>query len=281
MSRDPDKRRRGPVPSLLSLDSVTALERTLRSEVIPRLVRAHRRQGPTGRAATAPGPGDVDRFLLEILADRAPEAYRTVELLLAEGVELDELCLGLLGPAANRLGQLWSDDRCDFTTVTVALGRLHRLMRELGTAFDTPLPSATKPPRALLAQPAEEQHLFGLAMVAEFLRRDGWDVLGGVGGSVPDPGARVREDAVDIVGLSIGSDERLDWVHETVQRVRAMSLNQNVKVLVGGPVFVLHPDWAAEVGADGTARDARQAVELAHALAVAGMSSMELGAPEE
>ena len=280
MSRDPDKRKRSAALSLLGMDSVTALERTLRSEVIPRLVRAHRQPLPGGRAATVPSPGDVDRFLLEILAERAPDTYRTVEMLLAEGVELDDLCLGLLGPAASHLGQLWSDDRCDFTTVTVALGRLHRLMRELGTAFDTPLPSSTQPPRALLAQPAQEQHLFGLAMVAEFLRRDGWDVLGGVGGSVPDPGARVREDAVDIVGLSIGSDDRLDWLHETVHRVRAMSINRDVKVLVGGPVFVAHPEWAAEVGADGTARDAREAVELAHALVVARMSSTELGAPD-
>ena len=270
MTSDFDKRPRPPAASLLGDSSVAALERTLRSEVIPRLVRAHRTLGTElAIPGVVPRPGDVDRFLLELLADQSLSRYPTVEMLLAEGVELDALCTGLFGPAADRLGSLWSDDRCDFTTVTVALGRLHRLMRELSAASGRTRPRVSHPPRALLAQPADEQHLFGLAMVAEFLRRDGWDVIGGVGAAVPDPGARVREEWVDLVGFSIGVDERMDWLRQAIRRVRAMSSNSQVRIVVGGPVFTLHPDWALEVGADGTARDATQAVELANGLVAA------------
>lgn len=270
MSTDSDKRPRRPAASLLGDSSMAALERTLRSEVIPRLVRAHREPWREGQSvAVGPGPGDADRFLLELLSDQPPSRYPTVEMLLAEGAELDALCLGLFGPVANRLGTLWRDDRCDFTTVTVALGRLHRLMRELSAMFDTARPRIARPPRALLAQPADEQHLFGLAMVAEFLRRDGWDVIGGVGAAVPDAGGRVRDEWVDVVGFSIGGDERLDWLRENILRVRAMSCNEHVRILVGGPVFVTHPEWAAEVGADGTARDAGAAVDLANELVAA------------
>ena len=243
MSTDSDKRPRRPAASLLGDRSVAALERTLRAEVIPRLVRAHRHRLPeeAAPAAVQPGPGDADRFLLELLGDQPPAQYPTVQMLLSEGAELEALCLGLFGPVASRLGTLWRDDRCDFTTVTVAMGRLHRLMRELSAGFDTPRPRVSRPPRALLAQPADEQHLFGLAMVAEFMRRDGWDVLGGVGAAVPDAGARVR----------------------------AMSCNEYVQVVVGGPVFITHPQWAVEVGADGTALDASAAVELANDLVAA------------
>lgn len=271
MSTDSDKRPRRPAASLLGHSSVAALERTLRAEVIPRLVRAHR-AGPPGPAAAGssarvgPGPGDMDRFLLELLGDRAPARYPTVEMLLSEGVELDALCLGLFGPVANRLGTLWREDRCDFTTVTVAMGRLHRLMRELSACVDTPRSRGARPPRALLAQPGDEQHLFGLAMVAEFLRRDGWDVIGGVGAAVPDAGTRVRDEWVDVVGFSIGADDRIDWLGQAVRRVRAMSCNEQVRVIVGGPVFIIHPEWAAQVGADGTAGDAGAAVDLANGL---------------
>lgn len=270
MSTDSDKRPRRPASSLLGASSSAALERTLRSEVIPRLVRAHREPWREGQpVAIGPGPGDADRFLLELLSDQPPSRYPTVEMLLAEGAELDALCLGLFGPAANRLGTLWRDDRCDFTTVTVALGRLHRLMRELSAMVDTARLRIARPPRVLLAQPADEQHLFGLAMVAEFLRRDGWDVLGGVGAAVPDAGGRVRDEWVDLVGFSIGDDARIDWLRENILRVRAMSCNEHVRVLVGGPVFVAHPEWAVEVGADGTARDASAAVDLANELVAA------------
>ncbi len=268
MSTDSDKRPRRPAASLLGDRSVAALERTLRSEVIPRLVRAHRTQPPGSEAGSSvgPGPGDADRFLLELLGDQPPLQYPTVEMLLSEGADLEALCLGLFGPAASRLGTLWRDDRCDFTTVTVALGRLHRLMRELSATFDDSRVRVERPPRVLLAQPPDEQHLFGLAMVAEFMRRDGWDVIGGVGAAVPDPGARVRDEWVDLAGFSIGSDDRIDWLRETIRRVRAMSCNEHVRILVGGPVFITHPEWATEVGADGTARDAGAAVDLANGL---------------
>jgi methanogenic corrinoid protein MtbC1 len=270
MSTDSDKRPRRPAASLLGDSSMAALERTLRSEVIPRLVRAHRAPWREGDStAIGPGPGDADRFLLELLSDQPPSRYPTVEMLLAEGADLDAVCLGLFGPAANRLGTLWRDDRCDFTTVTVALGRLHRLMRELSATFDTARTRISRPPRVLLAQPADEQHLFGLAMVAEFLRRDGWDVIGGVGAAVPDAGARVRDEWVDLVGFSIGGDDRIDWLRENILRVRAMSCNEHVQILVGGPVFVTHPEWAVEVGADGTARDAGAAVDVANELVAA------------
>ena len=268
MSTDSDKRPRRPAASLLGDRSVAALERTLRSEVIPRLVRAHRTQPPGRESGTSvgPGPGDADRFLLELLGDQPPSQYPTVEMLLSEGADLEALCLGLFGPAASRLGSLWRDDRCDFTTVTVALGRLHRLMRELSATLTHARARVARPPRVLLAQPTDEQHLFGLAMVAEFLRRDGWDVIGGVGAAVPDPGARVRDEWVDLAGFSIGADERIDWLRETIRRVRAMSCNEHVRILVGGPVFITHPEWAADVGADGTAPDAGAAVDLANGL---------------
>ena len=274
MSTESDKRPRRPAASLLGHSSAAALERALRAEVIPRLVRAHRAPAPGDSAPqgaqVGAGAGDVDRFLLELLSEQSPGRYPTVEMLLSEGADLTALCLGLFGPVANRMGTLWRDDRCDFTTVTVAMGRLHRLMRELSASFDgAPHPRGARPARALLAQPADEQHLFGLAMVAEFLRRDGWDVIGGVGAAVPDAGARVRDEWVDVVGFSIGSDDRADWLREAIRRVRAMSCNDNVRVIVGGPVFITHPQWAVQVGADGTASDAAAAVDLANGLLLA------------
>ena len=40
-------------------------------------------------------------------------------------------------------------------------------------------------------------------------------------------------------------------------------------VIVGGPVFALHPERAVELGADGTAHDAREAPALAARLVAA------------
>jgi methanogenic corrinoid protein MtbC1 len=186
-----------------------------------------------------------------------------------DGMTVEALYLELFAPAARLLGEMWSDDLCDFSTVTVALGRLQRLLRELSPAFGSEVEYPANGRRALFAQPAGEQHSFGLSMVAEFFRREGWDVFGVVGGAADDPASQVRAEWADVVGLSIGSERRLDWLRHCIDAVRASSRNPAVVVMVGGPVFTLHPEWVAGVGADATARDAREAPRVASRLIAA------------
>jgi MerR family transcriptional regulator, light-induced transcriptional regulator len=119
--------------------------------------------------------------------------------------------------------------------------------------------------RVLLTQPDSEQHMFGLSMVAEFFRREGWDVLGGVAGVGIDATAWVARDWFDVVGFSIGSETSLAWLRDTITRVRKVSRNRSVVVLVGGPIFSLHPQWAADVGADATT-DGRSAPQISETI---------------
>jgi methanogenic corrinoid protein MtbC1 len=251
-------------------DRLFRLARTIESDVIPRLVQAHRASESPRPSAAKPGEADVQDFVADIVGDRDEAVAATVDRLRQRGLPVEMLYLDLLAPAARLLGEMWSDDRCDFATVTVALGRLQCLLRELSPAFGT---EVTHPPngrRALFAQPRDEQHSFGLSMVAEFFRRDGWEVVGGVGGAVDDPGARTRQEWVDVVGFSIGSELRLEWLRTKIQAVRESSRNRRIVVLCGGPIFTLHPQWLTHVGADATALDGREAPNVADRLLTAG-----------
>jgi methanogenic corrinoid protein MtbC1 len=247
------------------------LARAIETDVIPRLVQAHRPQpGQPGEAAadlvTPVSAAEVERFVAHTLHDDEAAIAACVAQLRQRGVCVEALYLDLLGPAARQLGHMWEEDLCDFSTVTVALGRLQRLMREWSPAFGDEVDHPPHGRRALFVQPRDEQHSFGLSMVAEFFRRDGWDVLGGVGGAVTDPAAKVRDEWVDIIGFSVGSDGRIPWLKATIRAARAAARNPDLVVLVGGPPFTLHPELADEVGADGTARDGREAPLLAERL---------------
>ena len=236
------------------------LARTIESDVIPRLVQARRPGAANPQPGSAvPMLADVDTFLKQIVVGSETETMAVVDGLRERGVSVESLYLDLFGPIARRLGEMWDDDACDFSTVTVALGRLQRLLRELSPAFGTEIEHPANGRRALFVQPRDEQHSFGLSMVAEFFRRDGWDVIGGVGGAVASPVAMVRDEWVDIIGFSVGSDARLPWLRETIAAVRAASRNTALGVLVGGPPFAACPDLALEVGADGTARNGKEA----------------------
>ena len=111
-----------------------------------------------------------------------------------------------------------------------------------------------------------EQHTFGLSMVAEFFARSGWEVVG-----VMDPMSSPFEDKVksewfDLVGISAGSSTRLDGIRSCIDAVRRHSHNRAVTVMVGGPLFIVHPELVEQLGADGVATDGRQAPLLADRL---------------
>jgi MerR family transcriptional regulator, light-induced transcriptional regulator len=242
---------------------LSKLAQALESDVIPRLVGAH---GKQPRAAVHLEPREIEGFVGLLRNGTDAELAAAVAAAHRRGLAVEAIFLELFAPAARLLGELWVADRCDFSTVTICLGRLQRLLREWSPAFGTEVEHPANGRRILLAQHSDEQHSFGLSMVAEFFRRAGWEVLGGVGGAVPDPSSQVSREWFDAVGFSIGSETRIDWLKERIAQVRKVTRNRSVVVLVGGPLFVLQPAWAQSVGADASGHDGGQAPKLAEDL---------------
>lgn len=249
----------------LAKDRLARLARTIEADVIPRLVQAHR-PGTVGHGAAALGSAEVPEFVHQLIHFSEARLAVTLEQLRARGITVEAIYLHLLAPAARRLGEMWEDDLCDFSTVTMALGRLQRLLRELSSAFGTEIGHPPNGRRALFVQPRDEQHSFGLSMVSEFFRRDGWDVVGGIAGAVIDPATKVRDEWFDVAGVSVGSELRLPWLRDCILALRAASCNADLRVMVGGPIFRLHPGWVHDVGADATADDAKDAPTIAERL---------------
>jgi MerR family transcriptional regulator, light-induced transcriptional regulator len=257
-----------PTASAERLDArkrLARLARTLEAEVIPRLVGAHR----DDRARMLPEPREIEAFVQLLRNGSEADVAASVDQWYRRGASVEAIFLDLFAPAARHLGELWDADRCNFSMVTICLGRLQRLLREWSPAFGIEVEHPPNGRRILLAQHPDEQHSFGLSMAAEFFRRSGWEVLGGVGGAVADPSAQAAREWFDVVGFSIGSETRLDWLRERIARVRADSCNQGVVVLVGGPLAAVKPDLAQAVGADAAGEDGTRAAQLAEGLIAA------------
>jgi methanogenic corrinoid protein MtbC1 len=244
-------------------DRLGRLAKTLEVDVIPRLVQLH---GEQARVHAAPDAAEVERFAQALVASGDEAVKAVVQACRARGLLVGSLFLDLLAPAARLLGSWWDEDKCDFSTVTVALGRLQRLMRELSPAFGQEVHEPPNGRRVLLAQHPGEQHSFGLAMVAEYFRREGWEVLGGIGGSVNDPSSEVAREWFDAAGFSVGSETRVEWVRERIADLRRRSRNKAIAVIVGGPLLSLDPTWAQRLGADASGHQGDQAPLIAHQL---------------
>jgi len=249
-------------------ERLARIVRTIENDIIPRLIRAHRHVVEPLPAAvpSTPSYAEVQAFVQLLLAADDAGWHVMIEGITSRGVQIDDIYIGLLGPAAAELGRCWDDDLCSFTDVTVGMGRLQRIMRSLSPAFGRDVEYPADGRRVLLLPGPGEQHTFGLSIVAEFFRRSGWDVVGDTDSRAADPAALVRSEWFDVIGISVGLDTRLDWLKSGVAAVRNASRNRSIGILVGGPAFSAFPERAAEVGADGTAADGRQAPIVAEQL---------------
>jgi len=246
------------------------LTRTIESEVVPRLLLAHGaaplRVSAADLSGRPTGAENVAALVNLVLGHELPAATGFVEGLRLEGASAESLCLDLLAPTARQLGEMWEQDLCHFTDVTVALWRLQQVLRELSPDFRGELARHRAGPRALLVPVVGEQHTFGLAMVVDFFRSARWNVWSGVVKSNADLASMVRRESFAVVGFSVACGDRLEAVAACIRAVRRASCNPAVGIMVGGPMFNAHPEFAVLVGADATAVDGRQAVLQAEAL---------------
>ncbi len=248
-----------------SAERLANLASTIETQVIPRLMLAHRAPAAAPGERDAPGSAEVAELAALVVAHDANVAHSYVEALRARGTSLETVYLELLAPAARHLGRLWEADLCDFTEVTLGLCRLQQVLNDLSAEFHADLDAPQHGRRALLVPAPGEQHTFGLSMVAEFFRRAGWDVWGEAA-SKDELVALVRVEWFAVIGFSVSSETRLEVLAGAVRAIRRASRNRCLGVLVGGRVFVEHPELVPFVGADATAVDARHACLQAETL---------------
>ncbi len=245
------------------------LRTLVEAEIIPRLMMAHR--DPRHDAhAPAVRPEDVVDFSRALLSQKITDATEVIGELCERGVSMEAVYLQLLAPAARYLGELWESDQCNFSEVTLCLWRMQTLMYDLSAAFhggearSKPRGSAER--RILMASLPGQQHTFGLSMLSEFFRKEGWVAL-----TIPSPQAGELLDTLsmhwfDVLALSASMDGEVKELGKTIKAARKTSRNPRLAIMVGGPLFLRQPELATTVGADGMSRDAPAALALAEEL---------------
>jgi methanogenic corrinoid protein MtbC1 len=260
----------------LDPERLARLTRTIEGEIVPRLIMSRKLTA----AEAVPrilyndllDELDVKEFVRLLLAHEPGVASAYVDTVRQRGATLDGICLDLLAPAARELGLLWEEDECDFMQVTVGLCRLHQVLRELSPAFDCDEVPEEGDRGILLVPYPGEQHTFGITLVAQFLRRAGWDVAQESPATVADLVKLTRQNFFALVGLSVASDRGREDLAQTIRLIREQSRNRKIGVLVGGPLFLADPALAARVGADATASNGSDAVHQAERICDRGCS---------
>jgi methanogenic corrinoid protein MtbC1 len=248
---------------------LTKLTRTIEGEVIPRLLLAHvlpKKAKQEDSTDWVMDPQEVQKFGELIIGCDSRDAFQFVNEARDAGRPLENIITKLLAPAATYLGELWKADRCSFTEVTVGLSRLRQILRELGPEFENEKGSWRHGRRALLLPVPGEKHTFGVYVVEAFFRREGWDVYGGPVDTDTEIAHLVEKQWFAIAGFSLSSGRLIEKLPPLIKAIRRKSCNESIAILVGGPFFLSNPNLVKEVGADGSAIDAREAVAQASTL---------------
>lgn len=254
----------------LTDDGRDVLSFTIEREIIPSLMRAHSRitgrRGEESRSEPARAGidlRDVEKFV-ELVLSPSPSKYRAFfQDLVDAQLPLERIFAGLLVPAARHIGDLWMADRCSFTDVTIGVARLQQLLSEHGTTVIPPS-EANEVGRILLAPAPREQHTFGLHVVAEFFRRDGWTVSTQVAPPRAEFQRIVERESFDMVGFTISNADLLEPLAEVVESIRGASRNPNLVVMIGGSPEIGLEETADVIGATAHAPDAKWAVQYMH-----------------
>ncbi|GJD29603.1 hypothetical protein PMNALOAF_0838 [Methylobacterium adhaesivum] len=242
------------------------LVRLVEAEIIPRLMIAHRPGTKAESGIISLDAAKIDAFCALMLAPAGESVEVRIAALIDQGFTPENLILDLLAPTARHLGVLWEEDLCDFAEVTVAMGRLQRVMHEITRRFGGETPQHRHGRSILLMPCPGEAHSFGLAVVEQLFRDAGWDVTSTLRDPEMDPLQRIRTTWFDMVGVSLACETLLPNLVGAVSVLRRHSQNRAVRVMVGGPVFTADPDSCKCVGADATAGDARHAISIAESL---------------
>ncbi len=261
--------------------SESLLTTIIEREIIPRLLLTD-----SGRGAAKRAPGKLTATLdceelarLVLSSEPIDKVMDHVQCLLDGGESLQRIYLDLLAPIAGRLGEYWLEDRCTFIDLTLALSRLHWLLREVGRRNGETIlrPSAKR--RIYLAATPGEQHTFGLVMIEEFFLHSGWEMACDHTTSAASILQAIHTHDVDVVGLSISSVELLGPLQDLIGMMGKASSNRKARIMVGGRLFKDHPDLIEKISGATVVADGVDAVEFAENLIGASPRSQPVEQP--
>lgn len=207
-------------------------------------------------------PALAAAFVEALVSGARREASLAVQDAVERGFGIEELYLEVVQPALREVGRQWQVGDITVAQEHLATATAQMIMAQLYPKIFE-LPTGTRGTFVATCV-AGNLHEVGARMLADVFTLHGWQAhLLGADVPTDDVVEMVVRMGADVVAISATMDDQLDAVAALIGAIRARS---TVVILVGGVPFLDAPHLADEVGADGTALDARAAVQLAESL---------------
>ncbi|ARN72933.1 cobalamin B12-binding domain-containing protein [Oceanicoccus sagamiensis] len=203
------------------------------------------------------------QYLQSVVVGNVYAGMDTVIDQVENGLSVKEAYLNVLLPAQVEVGRLWHENKLSVAEEHLVTTTTHRLMAVLAQMEQREPDNGMT---VIAAAVSGNAHELGIRTIAYLLEFDGWKTIY-LGSDVPAADLPVTINCfnADVVLLSIGLHAQVKTLRKTIAAIRSESTRPTY-VMVGGNGFTGAPDLWKEVGADGFATSADQALELANSL---------------
>jgi MerR family transcriptional regulator, light-induced transcriptional regulator len=198
-------------------------------------------------------------YLNRLLHGKRSLAVQYILNLVEAGISIKDVYSRIFQPVQYEIGRLWQTGKISVAQEHYATAVTQLAMAQLyPKIFETP-----KNGRTMIATcPTGELHEIGVRMLADIFELSGWDTYF-LGANTPDSSIlnTIESQEPDIVAISATMTFHLSKVEKLIDYIRRSNF-EKTKIIVGGYVFKSVPNLWKEVGANGFAPDAEQALVL-------------------
>ncbi len=211
--------------------------------------------------AQAPHAELAQRYLSRLLEGDRRGASRLILSAVDDGVSIPEIYIHVFQTTQREVGRLWQTNRISVAQEHFCTAATQLIMSQL---YPYIFGGDRKDLRFVGTCVGGELHEMGVRMVADFFEMDGWDTYY-LGANTPPEAVvnAVQERRADVVGISATMTFHTRRTAELIDRLRATDGGSDLVILVGGYPFNLSSRLWEEIGADGYAPGAQEAVAVA------------------
>ena len=179
----------------------------------------------------------ADGFVALITRDGPQKTEQYITELLNLGMGIDLIVLELIPRIARKLGNQWASDSLSFAEVTIATGRLQKLIYSLDHLYQETRTSPTTTHSILVTAAPGSHHTLGPLILSNYFTWAGWSVLSESAPSERFIETTVTSKSLTAIAVSIADYDQLDRLPKLIQSIRSKSLNPAIIVLTGGSLY--------------------------------------------
>ena len=179
----------------------------------------------------------ADGFVALITRDGPQKTEQYITELLNLGMGIDLIVLELIPRIARKLGNQWASDSLSFAEVTIATGRLQKLIYSLDHLYQETRTSPTTTHSILVTAAPGSHHTLGPLILSNYFTWAGWSVLSESAPSERFIETTVTSKSLTAIAVSIADYDQLDRLPKLIQTIRSKSLNPAIIVLTGGSLY--------------------------------------------